>query len=83
MPTSFNYILQPGKIRENLYVPCLGAALTGLLISSCFQLGPQVPGQPLVNTPIFHTAVTVQVNAWLFTHHKHYTLFHNPLGDIQ
>jgi len=46
-------ILQPGKIIENLCVPCLGVALTGLLISSYFQLGPQVPGQPLVNTPIF------------------------------
>jgi hypothetical protein len=74
-PTFFNYILQPEKITQNLYVPCLGAALTGLLISSCFQLGPHVPGQPLVNTTIFHTAVIVQLNAWLFIHQEHYTVF--------
>ena len=81
MPTSFYYTLQPGNITENLLVlgqvhccylgALFGAALTGLLISICFQLGPQLPGQPFINTPTFHTAVTVQVHAWLFIEQEH------------
>jgi len=81
MPTSFYYTLQPGNITENLLVlgqvhccylgALFGAALTGLLISICFQLGPQLPGQPFINTPTFHTAVTVQVHAWLFIQQEH------------